>query len=49
LDDVEDLLDEIQILHDAIANDVYVEYSAGYDPEYGEYRGSGDDSWIDET
>ena len=48
LDDAEDLLDEIQFLHDAIANDVYVEYGAGYDPEYGEYRGFGDDSWIDE-
>jgi len=48
LDDAEDLLDEIQILHDAIANDVYVEYGAGYDPEYGEYRGFGDDSWIAE-
>ena len=49
LDDAEDLLDEIQILRSAIANDVYVEYGAGYDPEYGEYRGFGDDSWIDET
>lgn len=48
LDDAEDLLDEIQILHDAIANDVYVEYGAGYDPEYGEYRGFGSDDWIDE-
>jgi len=48
LDDAEDLLDEIQILRSAIANDVYVEYGAGYDPEYGEYRGFGDDSWIDE-
>ncbi|MCK4315977.1 MAG: hypothetical protein KAX24_09420, partial [Anaerolineae bacterium] len=48
LDDAEDLLDEIQFLRDAIANDVYVEYGAGYDPEYGEYRGFGDDSWIDE-
>ena len=48
LDDAEDLLDEIQLLQDAIANDVYVEYGAGYDPEYGEYRGFGDDSWIDE-
>ncbi len=49
LDDAEDLLDEIQFLRDAIANDVYVEYGAGYDPEYGEYRGFGDDSWIGET
>jgi hypothetical protein len=48
LDDAGDLLDEIQILYDAIANDVYVEYGAGYDPEYGEYRGFGDDGWIDE-
>ena len=48
LDDIEDLLDEIQFLRDAIANDVYVEYGAGYDAEYGEYRGFGDDSWIDE-
>jgi tetratricopeptide (TPR) repeat protein len=48
LDDVEDLLDEIQFLNDAIANGVYVEYGAGYDAEYGEYRGFGDDSWIDE-
>ena len=48
LEDAEDLLDEIQFLHDAIANDVYVEYGAGYDPEYGEYRGFGDDSWIGE-
>ena len=48
LDDAEDLLDAIQFLHNAIADDVYVEYGAGYDPEYGEYRGFGDDSWIDE-
>ena len=48
LNDAEDLLDEIQFLRDAIANDVYVEYGAGYDPEYGEYRGFGDDSWIGE-
>ena len=48
LDDAEGLLDEIQFLHDAIANDVYVEYGAGYDPEYNEYRGFGDDSWIGE-
>jgi tetratricopeptide (TPR) repeat protein len=48
LDDAEDLLDEIQILHDAIASDVYVEYGVGYDPDYHEYRGFGDDSWIDE-
>jgi tetratricopeptide (TPR) repeat protein len=48
LEDAEALLDEIQVLHDAIAGDVYVEYGAGYDPEYGEYRGFGDDSWIDE-
>jgi len=47
LGDAEDLLDEIQALHDAIAADEYVEYGAGYDPEYGEYRGFGDDSWID--
>jgi tetratricopeptide (TPR) repeat protein len=48
LDDADDLLDEIQSLRDAIAKGVYVEYGAGYDPEYGEYRGFGDDSWIDE-
>ena len=47
LGQAEDLLDEIQALHDAIADDEYVEYGAGYDPEYGEYRGFGDDSWID--
>jgi len=48
LGEAEDLLDEVQALHDAIADDEYVEYSAGYDPEYGEYRGFGDDSWINE-
>jgi hypothetical protein len=48
LDDAKDLLDAIEALHDAIANDDYVEYGAGYDPEYKEYRGFGDDSWIDE-
>ncbi|MBN1813573.1 MAG: hypothetical protein JXA14_17170 [Anaerolineae bacterium] len=48
IDDAEGLLDEIEALHDAIANDEYVEYGAGYDPDYGEYRGYGDDSWIDE-
>jgi hypothetical protein len=48
LNDTEDLLDEIQFLRDAIANDVYVEYGVGYDPEYGTHRGFGDDSWIDE-
>ena len=48
LGQAEDLLDEIEGLYDAIANDEYVEYGAGYDPEYGEYRGFGDDSWIEE-
>jgi hypothetical protein len=33
LEDAEALLGEIQILRDAIADDVYVEYGAGYDPE----------------
>ncbi len=42
------LLGRIQALHDALANDEYVEYGAGYDPDYGDYRGFGDDSWIDE-
>lgn len=42
------LLGRIQELHDAIANDEYVEYGSGYDPDYGDYRGFGDDSWIDE-
>ena len=46
--DAEDLLGEIEVLRDAIANDEYVEYGTGYDPDYGEYRGFGDDSWIDE-
>jgi len=46
--EAEELLAAIQELHDAIANDVYVEYGAGYDPDYGEYRGFGDDSWIAE-
>jgi tetratricopeptide (TPR) repeat protein len=48
LDDADDLLDEIQSLRDAIANDVYVEYGVGYDPDYGAHRGFGDDSWIEE-
>jgi tetratricopeptide (TPR) repeat protein len=48
LDDADDLLEEIEALRDAIANDVYVEYGVGYDPEYGTHRGFGDDSWIDE-
>jgi hypothetical protein len=48
LGDADDLLDEIDALHDAIAGDAYVEYGAGYDPDYGEYRGFGDDGWIDE-
>jgi hypothetical protein len=48
LEDAGDLLGEIQALRDAIADDVYVEYGAGYDPEYGDYRGFGDDSWIGE-
>ncbi|MBI3972319.1 MAG: hypothetical protein HY332_13620 [Chloroflexi bacterium] len=48
LDDAGDLLAAIQELHDDLANDKYVEYGAGYDPEYGDYRGFGDDSWIEE-
>lgn len=48
LEDADDLLSSIQDLHDAIANDEYVQYGSGYDPDYGEYRGFGDDSWIDE-
>jgi tetratricopeptide (TPR) repeat protein len=47
-DDIEYLLEEIQILRDAIDNEVYVEYGVGYDPDYGSHRGYGDDSWIDE-
>lgn len=48
LEDREDLLASIQALHDDIANDVYVQYGVGYDPEYHSHRGYGDDSWIDE-
>jgi hypothetical protein len=48
LEDADDLLSSIQELREAIANDKYVQYGAGYDPDYGEYRGFGDDSWIDE-
>ena len=48
LRDPKDLLDDIRLLRDAIAHDHYVEYGAGYDPEYGDYRGFGDDGWIDE-
>jgi hypothetical protein len=48
LGEIDDLLDDIEDLRQAIANDEYVEYGAGYDPDYGEYRGFGDDSWIDE-
>src|SRR5207253_8490429 len=47
-EDADDLLSSIQELHDAIANDEYVQYGAGYDPDYGECRSFGDDSWIDE-
>lgn len=42
------LLRQIRELYDALANDEYVEYGSGYDPDYGEYRGFGDDSWIDQ-
>jgi tetratricopeptide (TPR) repeat protein len=42
-----DLLDEIEALRQAIADGEYVEYGAGYDPDYGAYRGFGDDSWIE--
>lgn len=48
LEDDNELLNSIQELYDALANDQYVEYGSGYDPDYGEYRGFGDDSWIDE-
>ena len=48
LEGADDLLSSIQELHEAIADDEYVEYGSGYDPDYGEYRGFGDDSWIDE-
>jgi len=48
LDDPKDLSEDIRLLRDAIAHDHYVEYGAGYDPEYGDYRGFGDDGWIDE-
>lgn len=48
LADETELLGRIQELHDALANDEYVEYGSGYDPDYGEHRGFGDDSWIDE-
>ncbi len=48
LEDPQELLDAIQDLHDDIANDVYVEYGVGYDPDYGTHVGFGDDSWIDE-
>src|SRR5690348_6832949 len=48
LDDPEGLLDSIRALRDDLANDRYVEYGAGYDPEYHEYRGFGDDGWIEE-
>lgn len=44
----DELLTDIQVLHDALANEEYVEYGARYDPDYGEYRGFGDDGWIDE-
>ena len=39
LEDAGDLLSGIQELHDAIANDEYVEHGSGYDSDYGEYRG----------
>jgi len=48
LEDAGDLLERIQELHDAIANDEYIQYGTGYDPDYGGYRGFGDDGWIDE-
>ncbi len=47
LQDADALLSSIQELHDALANDEYVQYGAGYDPDYHDYRGFGDDSWID--
>lgn len=48
LADATALLGRIHELYDALANDQYVEYGSGYDEDYGEYRGFGDDSWIDE-
>lgn len=48
LEDAEELLASIRELHDAIENGQYVEYGSGYDPDYGDYRGFGDDSWIEE-
>ncbi|MDA8218648.1 MAG: hypothetical protein M0Z94_13635, partial [Dehalococcoidales bacterium] len=48
LADGEDLLARIQVLHDDIANGIYVQGGVGYDPEYQAHRGYGDDSWIDE-
>ncbi len=47
LGDVEDLLDEIQSLHDAIANGEYVDF-VDYHADYGAHTGFGDDGWIDE-
>ena len=47
LGEAADLLDAIEELREAIAADEYVEYGAGFDPDYGEYRGFGDDSWIE--
>jgi tetratricopeptide (TPR) repeat protein len=36
LHDADDLLGSIEDLHDAIANDEYVEYGSGYDPGFGD-------------
>jgi hypothetical protein len=48
LENDNEVLERIQHLHDALANDAYVQYGAGADPDYGDYRSCGDDSWIDE-
>ena len=48
LADGEDLLASIQVLHEDLANDVYVTQGVGYDPEYRAHRGFGDDGWIAE-
>jgi hypothetical protein len=48
LADEMELLGRIKELYVALANDEYVEYGSGYDPDYGEHRGFGDDGWIDE-
>ncbi|MEI6775969.1 MAG: hypothetical protein WCK70_03625 [Chloroflexales bacterium] len=44
----DELLSSIQNLYDALANDEYVQDGSGYDPAYSDYRGFGDDGWIDQ-